>query len=240
VQYDSWSRRSLAPTVRRHVKYRMRKVRQTKLPAGRFSTWLREIRKALAENHGMNVPCGECDACCRSSKFIHIMLDETRTIRRIPKELLFPAPLLPNGHMVLGYNKQGRCPMSDDNKCSIYKFRPYTCRGFDCRVLAATGLAVNGTDPIALQAQRWEFSFPTKSDRSRFSAVQEATSFLTKYPNCIQDNLSPKGDIRLSVLAIKVYDVFLNCDESGIVQDSDIIKNVLESYNKFEKCERAA
>ena len=218
----------------------MRKVKQTKLPAGRFSTWLRDIRKALAENLGMNVPCIECDACCRSSKFIHIMPDETRTIRRIPKELLFPTPLLPKDHLVLGYNKQGRCPMSDGNKCSIYKFRPSTCRGFDCRILAATGIAIKGTDPIALQAQRWEFSFPTKSDRNRFSAVHAATSYLAKHPDCIQDNLVSKDDIRLAVLAIKVYDAFLNYDDSQTIRDSDIAKNVLESYNKFEKRKRAA
>jgi hypothetical protein len=217
----------------------MRKIKQTKLPAGRFSTWLRDIRNALAEDRGMNVPCGECDACCRSSYFIHIKPDETRTLRRIPKELLFPAPLLPNGHMVLGYDKYGRCPLLIDNKCSIYKFRPSTCRSFDCRILAATGLAVKGNDLIARQAQRWNFSFPTKRDRNLFSAVQATTSFLAKHPDCIRDNLAPRDEIRLAVLAIKVYDTFLNNNDSRITRDSDVAKNVLESYNKFEKRNRA-
>jgi hypothetical protein len=173
----------------------MRKIIKTNLPAGRFSTWLRDIRNSLAEGIGMNVPCGECDACCRSSYFIHIKSNETRTLHRIPKELLFPAPLLPHGHMVLGYDKHGRCPMLVSNKCAINKFRPSTCRSFDCRILAATGLAVKGNDLIARQAQRWDFSFPTKRDRILLSAVHAATSFLEKYPDCIQDNLAPRDEI---------------------------------------------
>ena len=212
------------------------------LPAGTFSTWLRTIRKALRENRGMKVPCGPCIACCRSSHFIHINAEETRTLRRIPKQLLFPAPLRPKGNMVLGYDKQGRCPMLVRNKCSIYRNRPVTCRSFDCRILSASGLAVanNVNNPIFQQSRRWIFHYPSKNDRHLLSAVQKAAKFLTSHSECIQDKRDPIDEIQLSVLAIKVYDVFIKNNgefgKSGTVsQDLKISKAVKETYTKFEK-----
>ena len=223
----------------------MKKIKQTSLHAGRFSTWLRNIRNDLAESRGMNVPCGDCNACCRSSRFIHIRPEETNTLCRIPKELLFPAPLLPTGYMVLGYDEHGRCPMFIKNKCSIYKYRPATCRSFDCRVIAASGIAVKDTNLIAQHAQRWKFSYGNEGDRDLLSAVQATASFLIKYPECIRDNLVSKDAIQLAVLAIKVYDVFLNNNvtNTNLAQatlDSDIAKKVLKSYKMFEKRRHAA
>src|SRR5262249_465616 len=112
---------------------------QQELPAGEFSSWLRLTRRALQlKNIGADVPCGECNACCGSSYFIHIKPEETQTLNRIPKALLFPAPGLPKGNVLMGYNEKGECPMLIDNKCSIYEHRPQTCRDFDCRIFAAT------------------------------------------------------------------------------------------------------
>jgi len=204
--------------------------------------WLRSIRKALRENHGMTVPCGHCDACCRSSYFIHINAEETRTLHHIPQELLFPAPLRPHGHMVLGYDQQGRCPMLVINKCSIYRNRPATCRSFDCRILAASGLVTedNVDNPIFQQARRWKFRCPTKNDHNMLSAVQDAAKFLTSHPEYFRDTIGPVDAIQYSVLAIKVYDVFIkNTNEFGksgtASQDLKIVKAVKETYKKFEK-----
>jgi uncharacterized protein len=218
----------------------MENINRTNLYAGRFSTWLGDIRNALAEGRGIKVSCGECDACCRSSYFIHIKPEETRTLRRISKNLLFPAPLLPQGYNVLGYDKHGRCPMLIGNKCSIYKFSPSTCRCFDCRILSAAGFASKANDRIAQQAQRWKFSYPTKRDRNLLSAVREAASFLARHPECLRNNFAPRDEIQLAVLAIKVYDVFLTNNVSSlnhlrVDQESDIVKKILKSYKKFEK-----
>ena len=62
------------------------------LPAGAFSAWLRHARLALMRGGEADVPCGECCACCATSHFVHIGPDETETLARIPRELLFPAP----------------------------------------------------------------------------------------------------------------------------------------------------
>jgi uncharacterized protein len=78
------------------------------VPAGRFSAWLGQI--------GADVPCGTCTACCTSSQFVHIEPDEAETLARIPRALLFPAPGRPKGHVLMGYDERGHCPMFVDGR----------------------------------------------------------------------------------------------------------------------------
>src|SRR5664280_1492290 len=108
------------------------------LDAGDFSPWLASINGALRGEHGSDVPCGDCTACCTSSQFIHIEPDELDTLAQVPSELLFPAPRLPDGHVLMGYDERGHCPMLVDDRCSIYEHRPRTFRVYDCRVFAAS------------------------------------------------------------------------------------------------------
>ena len=148
------------------------------LPAGDFSSWLRGMEAAIRGAAAADVPCGGRTACCTSSQFVHIDPDETDTLAHIPAELLFPAPGRPRGHVLLGYDDRGHCPMLVDGRCSIYEHRPRTCRAYDCRIFAAVGLDVDAEDPakepIARHARRWRFGFPTDEDRRRHSAVWTA------------------------------------------------------------------
>jgi len=80
------------------------------LPAGAFSSWLRSMRVALQRGGEADVPCGGCSACCTTSHFVHVRPDESRSLARIPRELLFPATGLPAGNVLMGYDEQGRCP----------------------------------------------------------------------------------------------------------------------------------
>ncbi|MEP6961813.1 MAG: YkgJ family cysteine cluster protein, partial [Acidobacteriota bacterium] len=144
------------------------KQKASTVPAGEFSAWLRATEAALASPAtGADVPCGACNACCRASMFIHITPEETQTIERIPRALLFPAPGLPQGHVLMGYNQQGHCPMLVDNRCSIYAHRPRACRDYDCRIFAATGIAVDlrTQAEVARRVAAWSFDY--KSDASR-------------------------------------------------------------------------
>jgi hypothetical protein len=145
---------------------------ERELDAGPFAEWRARLLDALATGGAMDVPCGTCTACCRSGFFIHIEPDEVATLRRIPKALRFPAPGRPAGHVVLGYDEHGRCPMLVDDRCSIYEDRPRTCRQFDCRVLAATDLVDDDKPLVSAQAARWRFSHPTDRDRAQHDAVR--------------------------------------------------------------------
>lgn len=150
------------------------------LPAGEFSAWLHQTRSAQVAKGSANVECGTCVGCCTSSYFMHIGPDESQTLKRIPKQLLFPAPGLPKGHVLMGYDEKGRCPMLVDGKCSIYEHRPQTCRSYDCRVFPAAGIRAGDADkePINQRISRWKFSYPTERARVEHSAVQAAAQFL--------------------------------------------------------------
>lgn len=143
------------------------------LDAGRFATWLRAFRAAVKNGRSIAVPCGDCTACCTSKRFVHIEAGETKTLAAVPKELAFPAPGAPTGTVVLGYDAKGRCPLFHEGGCGIYRQRPLTCRTFDCRVLAAAGLA-GDHDAIHRQARRWAFTYASEHDARLHAAVTAA------------------------------------------------------------------
>lgn len=149
---------------------------ESPLAAGPFSLWLGDMQTALRGERDADVPCAGCTACCTSSQFVHIGPDETDTLAHIPAELLFPAPRMPADHVLLGYDTRGHCPMLVDGRCSIYEHRPRTCRTYDCRVFAATGVEVEGEtkEAVASRVRRWQFSYPSDADRDAHEAVKAA------------------------------------------------------------------
>jgi hypothetical protein len=182
------------------------------LEAGDFSAWVTEMQAAIRGDGESRVPCAGCTACCRSSQFVHIGPDEGDTLAHIPADLLFPAPGLPEGHVVLGYDQRGHCPMLIDNQCSIYEHRPRTCRTYDCRVLPATGIELRGsrTSLIAGRTRRWRFRFPSQSDAAEYEAIRSAAAFLVEHRGHLPDPARPVTETQLAVLAIEVHHLFLN------------------------------
>jgi Fe-S-cluster containining protein len=180
------------------------------LPAGDFSAWANEMQGALRGERDSVVSCGGCTACCTSSQFIHIAADERETLARIPKQLLFPAPRMPRGHVLLGYDERGHCPMLIDGKCSIYEHRPRTCRTYDCRIFPATGLRVDDDDKALIdqRAQHWQFSYPTAADRTQHDAARAAATFLREHPAVFADGDPPATATQLAVVAIELHDLF--------------------------------
>lgn len=189
---------------------------QRDLPAGDFARWVDQMNDALSGARGVDVPCGGCTACCTSSQFVHIGPDETETLAHIPAELLFPAPRLPAGNVVLGYDELGHCPMLIDNACSIYDHRPRTCRTYDCRVFPASGLELADDDKVAItrQTRRWKFTFPTNAEQTRHDAIRAAVTFLRDRPDVFPTDAMRPTTTQLAVLAIELHDLFLRRDES--------------------------
>ena len=168
------------------------------LRAGGFAAWLAGMQRALRGEGESDVPCDGCTACCTSSQFVHIEPDETATLQRIPAELLFPAPRLPIGHVLMGYDENGHCPMLRDGACSIYDDRPRTCRTYDCRIFAATGLELEEHEKpaIAVRSRRWVFDFSSDLDRAARDAVLAAVA------KVVTDDASMSAT-RRAVLAIE-------------------------------------
>jgi len=182
------------------------------IPAGDFLAWLEEARGSLLDGREVDVPCGDCDGCCRGSYFIHVGRDETAPRSVIPAELLVPAP--GSTDSVLGYDGQGRCPMLKDGACSIYESRPMTCRRYDCRVLAAAGILPETPERavIAERVRRWRFQCPSAEDARALEAVRAAGAYLTRADSPLPDGFVPAHATQVAVLAIRVFDVFLDPD----------------------------
>jgi len=179
-------------------------IREAPLDAGQFSVWLDTFREILRIGETSNVPCDGCTACCTSSQFIHIAPDEVDTLAEIPRELLFPAPRLPVGHLLMGYDENGHCPMLLDGACSIYAHRPRTCRTYDCRAFAASGLEIDDPKKSAIndRVRLWQFQFVDEFDRAKLDAVRSAADFVAK--------LEPRSDATERTLAaVEMHDQFM-------------------------------
>jgi Fe-S-cluster containining protein len=182
----------------------------TELPAGAFSPWLEHTRAVLERGDlGADVPCGACTGCCRGSMFIHIRPEETDTLAHIPQELLFPAPSAPPGHVLMGYDAEGRCPMLEGDQCSIYEHRPRTCRDFDCRIFAASGISLDAEQTMLVERVRaWRFEHPSARDEQDHAAVRAAAAFLAEHAASFPEHWLPQNPVQLAVLAIDVSVLF--------------------------------
>lgn len=198
-------------------------------PAGDFSEWLCDAEASLQSGAGTAaVACGTCTACCRSSMFIHINPEETQTIQRIPRALLFAAPGLPKGHLVMGYNDQGHCPMLVDDKCSIYEYRPQTCRSYDCRVFAATGVAVDRDQPdIAQRVNAWVFDYESEESSKEHRSLKDAAAFLQKSAPLFPPGALPSRPAQLAALALRIYRMFSTNTNDATKPDAEIAADIL-------------
>jgi uncharacterized protein len=179
------------------------------LPAVPFAEWLRQTQAALAEEEPADVPCGECNACCRTSHVIHVRPEEKRALSRIPRRALLPAPGLPPGNLVIGHDRAGCCPLLVDGRCTIYPDRPRACRTFDCRIYAAAGIEAD-RDDIARQVARWRFSYPSDDDRALRAAVEAAARHIREHPEYFAGAATSREPLRVAVLAIAVHELFLS------------------------------
>jgi len=192
------------------------------------------MRVAIRAGTTAQVSCDGCTACCTSSQFVHVAPDETETLARIPRELLFPAPGLPDGHVVLGYDERGHCPMLVDGRCSIYEHRPRTCRTYDCRVLPAAGFESDEDVPVEIgrRASRWRFSYSREAARVQHEAVEAAATFLAENPNVLPPNAGRPSLTRLAALAIEIHELFLKADSTGtttlVAPDAARVRSALD------------
>jgi Fe-S-cluster containining protein len=180
--------------------------------AGPLAPWLRGMVAALDGDADAAVPCGPCTACCTSAQFVHIGPDEHETLARVPAALRFPAPGLPAGHVVMGYDERGHCAMFVAGRCSIYEDRPRTCRTYDCRVFTAADVEPDedAHPAIAAQARRWRFAVRDESDRVARDAVRAAAAYVRTHADALDATAAAARPARLAVLAVEIHDAFVH------------------------------
>jgi hypothetical protein len=122
--------------------------------------------------------------------------------------------------------------------CSIYPDRPETCRTYDCRVFAAAGMPAGGADKSVINERvaSWRFEYPTELDRREQRAVQAAAGFLRQHPVRFPGGHVPSRANEIAVLAVKVYEVFL--DDAG--DDRAIAAAIVTAACAFDGVEPAA
>jgi Fe-S-cluster containining protein len=187
------------------------------LDAGVFSEWLAGMQAAIRGEAESDVPCGSCTACCRSSHFVHIEPDETGALTRIPVALQFPAPRLPPGNVLMGYDEHGHCPMLTDTGCSIYEDRPRTCRTYDCRLFAAAGVTLEEAEKAEINERvaQWRFRYPAPADREREAAVRAAAAYMWEHGEPGPGYVIPVNVTNVAVRAVELYEQFLEAPERG-------------------------
>jgi uncharacterized protein len=209
-------------------------TRSTTVAAGDFDTWLQGILVSFKTGVAIEVPCGECRGCCCAGRFVHLLPSDQPAHSAIPKQLLHRAPGMSEGHAVMGYLDGGICPMLKAGDCSIYSSRPSTCRTFDCRVLAATGLIMEGnwSERINRRVQAWRFAFYSEEGRRRHKAMRDAAAFIQRHAAAFPGGRTPAQATTLAVLAIKVHPVFLSTDHCS--NPVEIANAIVTESRRFE------
>ena len=188
------------------------------LDAGTFSDWWHDTLAAIDGTVDADVPCGTCTGCCEASQFIHLTPDDTDALAHIPAEVRFPAPGLPSGHQLMGYDEHGRCPMLVDGACSIYDHRPRTCRTYDCRIFAATGVRpdVDPSGAVATRVEQWRFRIASGVDQDEQAAVRAAARMLERPERDLPEVLRTRSATHRAVLAVETAVAFLGpADAAG-------------------------
>ena len=208
----------------------------SQIAAGPFGLWLSQTRASFRGNGEAEVPCGDCVGCCTSSYFIHVRPEEFQTFAKVPARLLVSAPGWPHGHMLMGFSSDGSCPMLKERKCSIYQQRPRTCRAYDCRIFAATGIDAGGEDKAVInqRVRAWRFTYISEVETLAHSALRAAAAFIQKQSAIFPGGRVPTVPSDIAVLAIKVYTVFLEADIQARSKE-EIASAIINTSREFDK-----
>lgn len=214
--------------------------RSATVAGGQFSRWLRDYLRAQTQAEpSAQVPCGDCNACCKASYFIPIHSDERETIAHIPAARLTRSPRASEPQWALDQSCGDRCSMLVDGACSIYGQRPRACRRFDCRVFAAAAVSL-GSGPRAAVNERvwqWRFDYPSELDAACQSAVLAAAAFLQRRADLLDPDLAPVDAGELAKAAVFVHELFLEPNAASLAPDATLAAAVNQTLRSF--CEAA-
>ena len=110
----------------------------------------------------------------------------------------------------MGYSDRGHCPMLADKKCSIYGHRPQACRQYDCRIFAATGIAVDTQTQadIAPRVRAWVFDYETDQSRDEHAALKNAAAFLQNNRDLFPPGALPTQPAQMAALEVRIHRPF--------------------------------
>jgi hypothetical protein len=122
-----------------------------------------------------------------------------------------------------------------DNKCSIYEFRPETCREFDCRIFAATAIYMDDAAQVLIseRAKNWYFDYDGDKSREDHATIRASAKFLKEKSHLFPDRFVPKSPTQLALMAIRVFRIFSELGEASGVKttDAEIVKQILKEIS---------
>lgn len=203
--------------------------------AGAFGTWLAAMRAVLRSQQDADVPCDGCVGCCVSSYAIALRPTDKAALAAVPAHLL----RLPTGGRLalMGHREDGMCPMLEAGRCTIYRDRPQTCRDYDCRIYAATGLLPDGQRPVIEERVReWRFEFPGDEDMRQHEALRRAARFIREHAALFPAANKVHSAATAAVLAVKTWQLFRNEKGNGYKDPSpeEQVRRVLEAARAFD------
>lgn len=207
---------------------------ESRVAAGPFGAWLRQMRRSLLGNEGMDVPCGDCVGCCVSGYSLQLRPEDHRAAARIPAQFVVSVAGFAKGQLTVRARSNGSCPMLEEGKCSIYPIRPQTCLDYDCRIFAAAGIEAGGEDMAVInqRVREWRFSYPSPADEREHEAVRAAAAFIRDRRDSFTVRV-PAGTMGIAVFAIKSYTVFLD-PRIGTKSDADVACAIIEAVRSFD------
>lgn len=148
---------------------------------GSVSTVFRKVVNGRATGTA-DVPCGSCNACCRSGYDVELTPGEAERLPHVPDR--YGDPVLPK-------HDDGSCALLVDGKYSVYDHRPQSCRTYDCRIYALTGctpgsLADAGHVPF-------EATIKTKEDRVLAMAFSAAVTDIMAPGSTVVQQFAAEG-----------------------------------------------
>jgi hypothetical protein len=127
------------------------------------------------------------------------------------------------GPAMMGFRGDGSCPMLESGRCSIYADRPRTCRDYDCRIYAATGLLPEGPrQSIRERVQEWCFEFASSEERIQYDALQRAARFISGHAALFPPSARVGSPAGVAVLAVKSWPLFVHERRDGSAGPSPV------------------
>jgi hypothetical protein len=211
----------------------------THRPAGSFGEWLATMRAVLRGEQVADVPCDGCIGCCVSSYVIPLRPTDKTALAAVPARYL---GLPVEGLARMRYRDDGTCPMLEAKRCTIYADRPQTCRDYDCRIYAATGLLPDGERPVIRdRVLEWRFGFGSELESAQYTALRRAARFIRDHAALIPPGARPASTAAVAVLAVKVWPLFASTDTSNEKGDEpedpsphEQARRVLEAARAFD------
>ena len=204
--------------------------------AGDFADWLERFSAALRGSQGTDVPCGDCTGCCTSGYSLQLRSTDQAALQRIPPGSLVRASGFAREELTLPARPDGRCPMLEAGRCSIYAARPQTCLDYDCRVFAAAGIDAGGADKAAInrRVRAWQFRYRDASARHAHAAIANAARFLLERREVFtQLGLRvPVGPMGRAVFAVKAHAALLATPLQG--DDTGLARAMAEAARRFD------